>query len=185
MTFVVRKEGQVEKYIAKFLQHETMFCSDTLESDRYDRYCNMPVSPKHNKWFEEITKFYGISTTNKRQKYNWDGKQLDITRTPTFHCMLHEVGHFLMATENKYEINYGLGLPGSGTNVEEDILASIFGIYLEFLVGDDIEITIGDVGVDDQLTPEFLSECFQHYYDLGIINCDGTLFNGTHTLDLS
>ena len=195
MTLLVRKDGKIQKYIEKFLQHETMLSDPSPKHDRYDSYRNMPISPKHNKWFEEITKFYKVPVTYKRQKYIWNGKQLDITQTPSFHCMMHEVGHFLMCPEEyKSHIDYGLGSPtfggvkgsrpGGGDNVEEDILASIFGIYLEFLVGDDIEITIGDVGVDDQLTPEFLTECFQHYYDLGIIDQDGIPFNGREKLAL-
>jgi len=195
MTFVLRKDGQVEKYITTFLQYKTMLTDPSPECDRYESYRNMPISPKHNKIFTEITNFYNVPVTYKRQKYIWNGKELDVTQTPSFHCMMHEVGHFLMCPkEYRTHIDYGLGSPTFGgvkvsrpdgdDHVEEDILASIFGIYLEFLVGDDIEITIGDVGVDDQLTHEFLSECFQHYYDLGIIDQHGTPFNGTNTLVL-
>jgi hypothetical protein len=97
---------------------------------------------------------------------------------------MHEVGHYLMCPlEYKHHIDYGLG-PGGTYNIEacrsdvdEDILASIFGIYMEFLIGVDIGVIIGDVGVDKKLKRKFLNKCFSYYCKLGIIDEYGNPVN--------
>jgi len=177
-------DSSVSRFIDKFLQHKTILSQGTPLADQYESYCYTPISSYHHRWFIEICNFYKIPITMQRQAYIWDGKQLDISQLYDFHHQMHEIGHYLMCPlEYKHYIDYGLGAGGAyyieacRDDVEEDILASIFGIYIEFLVGDNIGVTIGDVGADEVLTREYVNQCFRYYYDLGIIDTKGNLYN--------
>lgn len=182
-------DSPMSRFIDKFLQHETIHCTDTPLNDQFDSYHHTPISSYHHRCFIKICKNYKIPITKQRQPYIWDGKQLDITQLPTFNSQMHEVGHYLVCPlEYKHHIDYGLG-PGGAYDIEtyrddvdEDVLASVFGLYLEFLIGDDIAVTIGNIGVDDVLPRKFLIQCFQHYYDLGIVNKHGFPCNSRKSL---
>ena len=172
----------ISKFINTFLSHKTIFYSNSESLDRFINYQYTPILKRHNDFLIDICRFYNIPITKERQQYIWDGKCLDITQRSSFHWQMHEVGHFLLCPlQFRHFIDYGLG-PGGSYNAEtirndisEDIYAGIFGLYLEFMVGDDISITIGNIGVDEILDREFLSECFDYFVKLNIIDRKGNL----------
>lgn len=170
----------ISQFIDKFLQHYTMFTDISEEYAVFESWEFCPMSKYHYDCFVEIANFYKMPITNIRQKYIWDGKQLDVTQLPTFHCLMHEVGHFVNCPKKyRNKVDYGLGSGGNykaeqlRDDHEEDILASIFGIYFEYLVGDDVSITIGDTGYDVQMTRQNLENAFQHFIDLGLLDKNG------------
>lgn len=161
------------KFATFFDTCQHMFSLDTPEADEFESYHRAPMRESEYYIVQKLIGKYNIPVYDDDGEYHpyvWDGHALDIRRIHTMSDMCHEIGHFVVCPpEYRQMINYGLGgAPADGSDPplrphdmgdleEEDIVAGVFGFFLEYLFcGEDlVRLTSGNLGFEDTYTPDY------------------------------
>lgn len=164
----------ITAFFSECSQYKTNFDCYSLDAAYYHNYSLTPCLPSEK--IMALDLLYKLKIPN-------DNKPLFIPSKLTFHDICFIIARYMICPPiykdllSIKNISSQISINGFLTMYDTNIKAKILGLYLEFLCGSDISITIGDLklSVLDNELQHIFENCFQFYIDRDIIDDNGNL----------